>query len=259
MSSFHTNGLNEKPTPATCGKEQIAVQLAGDALDEQGHLLVAVEQTVMQTIAQAFLAHGAGIDRAHRVHECLQALLGRALIGEEDAFVFAGEGVAVVVLQQAAGAHDQRRLPKVLQHFHELLLDVVGKRAGENLLPGFFGALQIEVEILLAAAQPPAAVLHQVSVKHVRADVERVVAFQQFLPFRVGLLQDGPRQQHAERLAADQARADHPLHDFHQVRQIEILLGQLLESLVARHDHLHQAIEEFLRLAVRGPARPACR
>ena len=92
---------------------------ARDAHDQQRHLLVAVQHAAVGAVAQGLLAHGAGVDGADGGQQVLEALLARALVGAEDALVLAGEGVAVVVLQQGAGAHDEGRLAEVVDHLLE--------------------------------------------------------------------------------------------------------------------------------------------
>ena len=142
-------------------------------------------------------------------------------------------------------------LPEVSEHLGELFLDVIREAPVEDLLAGLVGALQVEVEILLAVPQPPAAVLDQVRVEHVRSDVERVVGFQQLFPARIGGAQDRPGQQHAEGFAPDEARADHAFHDGDEVFESEILARQGQKALVAGGDHLEQPLKAGLDLRLR--------
>ena len=62
-----------------------------------------------------------------------QPLLRRPLVGAEHAVVGAGEGVAVVVLEQRTGTDDDRRLPEVLQHLQEVLPEPARKAAARDL------------------------------------------------------------------------------------------------------------------------------
>ena len=220
--------------------EQVAVQVARDALDQQRHLFVAVQQPALGPVAERLFAHRAGVDRLDGRDEILQPLLVRALVGAEHALVLAGEGVAVVVLQQAAGADDDRRLAEVVQHLGELLEDVVGKGPRDHPPARFFDVVQERPPVVLFLTQPPAAVFDQERIEHVGADVERIVGFQQRVPAGTRLAEDRAGQQHAHRFAADQPRADHPPPDRQHVAQRQVLLGHAQQPLVARERHPHQ-------------------
>ena len=78
----------------------IAVDIAAHSHDKQSHLLVAVQEVAVDTVAVSILADGAGIDRAHRVLEHLIAFFQTALTRAEDALVFSREGIADPILQQ---------------------------------------------------------------------------------------------------------------------------------------------------------------
>ena len=240
-------GVEREPDAGELGEEQAAVHLTGHALDEQRHLLVAVHQPAVEAVVDAVRAEGAGVDGADGGDEGVEALAGRALVGAEDAFVLAGERVAVGVLQQAAGAHDDRPLAEVVEHLAELVEDVVGEAALEHPGPGLGGAVQAVLEgagggqPAQPVARPPAVVDDQVGVEHVGADEERVVFLQQAGPAGVGAAEGGAGQQHAERLAADQAGADHPAHDADEVGEVEELGGQFGQAFLAGGDDLEQA------------------
>ena len=120
---------------------ELPVERAGDALDEQRHLLVAIEHAALSPVAQGLLAHGAGVNRAHRGEEVLQALVPRALVDAEDALVLAREAVAEGVLQQTAGANQDGGLPEVIEHVREVAVDLRGEGAGLNPPASFFGTL----------------------------------------------------------------------------------------------------------------------
>ena len=87
---------------------QVTVELARDALHEERHLLVAVDEAAVQPVGEGLLAHRARVDGAHGRDELGQTLLRITLVAAEHALVLAGEGVAVRVLEQAGGAHDHR-------------------------------------------------------------------------------------------------------------------------------------------------------
>ena len=86
------------------GKEQVAVAAAGNPLHQERHLLVLVQQPPLGTVAEGLFAHRAGVDRLHGREKILQSLPLRSLVRAEHALIFAREGVAVVVLQQAAAS-----------------------------------------------------------------------------------------------------------------------------------------------------------
>lgn len=97
--------------------------VARHALDEDGHLLVGGRETTHLAIPEGVLTHRGRVHRAHRALERREAFVRGALVGEEEAVVLAGEGVAEVVLEQRARPHDDRGLPEVLEHAQELLKD----------------------------------------------------------------------------------------------------------------------------------------
>ena len=159
MYLLQTYGLNESPRRRPAGRTGCRSATPETRCTKQRHLLVAVQQPALGAVAQGLLAHRAGVDRRTADRKSCQPLLVRPLVGAEDALVLAGEGVAVVVLQQAAGADDDRRLPEVVEHLGELLDDVVGKVAHEDAPAGLFDAVEERARIALLLPQPPAAVL----------------------------------------------------------------------------------------------------
>ena len=242
-------GIEGEADSGELGIEVLAVEGARHAHDQQGHLFVAVEHPTVGPVAQGFFGHGAGIDFADGGQQVLQAFLARALVGAEDAFVGAREGVAVVVLQQRAGAHDERRLAEIVQHFLELPQDVGRKLAGQQQPAGFVGALEERVRVALFLANGPRTAAHEEIVEDVGADKERIVFLQQLREARVGLLDDRARQQEADGLAANEAGADHPAAHVEDVRQGQVAGEQLLHPGIARDDHLDERVECFLRAA----------
>lgn len=77
----------------------------------------------------------------------------------------------------------------------------------------FVQSMQKGVRITLLAAYPPHAVAHEEGVEDFGADVERIVRFELVVQFGRLPAQDAACHQHAERLAADAAGADHPVAD----------------------------------------------
>ncbi|OQA31179.1 MAG: hypothetical protein BWY57_02471 [Betaproteobacteria bacterium ADurb.Bin341] len=93
---------------------------------------------------------------------------------------------------------------------------------------------------MLFQAQPPAAVFDQEGIEDVGADVKRIVRLQQIFPARMGFFQNGAGKEHADRLAADEAGADHALPYGQNVAQAEILFGQCEQAVITRDRHVHQ-------------------
>ena len=121
----HTGGVREVPAP---------VIAAADALQEKRHGLFEVGQPALTSVGEGVLAHGAGEDPADCLFELSEPLLGRALVDEEEAFVFAGKGVAEAVFEQAARAHQDRVLPEIVEHPFELRADFFRKLAAQHVL-----------------------------------------------------------------------------------------------------------------------------
>ena len=94
----------------------------------------------------------------------------------------------------------------------------------------------------------PAAIVPQVGVVDIRADVKGVVGLQQLPPTRIDPAQDGPGQEHADGFAADEAGADDALPDGDQVAQIQVLLRQGQDPFLAAENHLGQGAEDLLGL-----------
>ncbi|OPZ59164.1 MAG: hypothetical protein BWY87_01139 [Deltaproteobacteria bacterium ADurb.Bin510] len=210
---------------------------ARDALDQEGHVLLALVQAALQAIGQGVLAHGAGKDLAHGLAELLVALLGRALVDQKEAVVLAGKGVAEGVLEQAARAHDDRRLAEIVDHQHELLDDLVRKAAMQQALAQFAGRQKVALGGLVLHVELPEAVLHDVGVEDVRAYEVGVVGFEDVgrTQFRRSL-DDLAGQQHADGLAAHEAGADQAVLELDEVGQAQEALGQLEDTLVAADD-----------------------
>ena len=71
---------------------------------------------------------------------------------------------------------------------------------------------------------------------------------EQRAPARILLAQDGACEEHADRLAADEAGADHPLPDPQHVAEVEIGLRQLQDPLVLGERHAQQGAKQLPRV-----------
>ena len=178
-------------------------------------------------VADRVLVDRRGIDRAHRCLEFGIALLRRALVGAENAVILAGEGVAEAVFEDRGGADDDRRLAEVFEHRAELLLD----RGHEFAVQQLFADLRRDGEIVLDVdhlrAQTPRVVLDEIGIEHVRADEIGIVRLDAAgKELGVGGPEHAARQQHADGLAADAARADLALFDGDEVGGRKVLAAE---------------------------------
>ena len=115
------------------------------------------------------------------------------------------------------------------------------------------GVVEERRRAALLAPRGPAAAPHEVRVEDVGADEPRVVRLEPPLPARVGARQDPAREQHADRLAADEPGADHPAPDGEEVREIEPAAREDGEPLVPGQHHPEQVVE--VRARLRGGRR----
>ena len=222
---------------------------AGDTLDQQGHLFIVLVEAALQPVGQGILVHGAGEDAAHRFLEKLVTPLRRALVDAEVALVLAREGVAEGVLQEAAGADDDRRLAEILQHQLKLLLDLLRKGAAEHFGLELPGTLEIPLPGLVGHEGLPPAVLDDVGVEDVGADEIGVVQFQVPRPVEVPVLaEDVSRQEHAHRFAADEARPDEAVLDLQEILQGEEILHEGEHALFPADQDPGELIDQFLSL-----------
>ena len=206
----------------------------------------------MGAVGQGLIGEGAGVDRAHGVHEGFEPIPRRALVGAEDAFIFSGEGVAVGVLQEAGGTDDDGRLAEILEHLPELGDDLVGEHALQEPRPHFLRRGEGDLALDELAPVPPGAVLDEIGVEDVRTDEERVVRLEQVPPGGVGGKKNGARQKHAGRFPADAAGADEPLAHGDQVGQGEISFGQLQQARFMGDGHVEQLVKQFGLFRPRG-------
>jgi len=217
------------------------VGLAGHLLDDDGHAFVVVDQAHLATVEQRIGVEHAGVDLGDRPLQIGQILLWRALVGAEDALVFAGKGGVDVVLQQAGGAHDQRRLVHPDQQLRQFRDDALGETPlretlGQVLIVG--DDLLRRLVFLVQMVQQ--AVDLQKFIEHIRADEEGLGDQQPLgLPadrLGLGAVQDLPGQHHAGGLAADLAPADAMAADVVQISHAEEAPGDADEGqLIADH------------------------
>ena len=239
-------GIEGETDAGDLREELLPVSLAGDPHYQQGHLLVPVEKSAVDPVSQGFLAHRAGIHLPHGVQQCLQSLLPGALVDAKDAFVLAGEGVAVRVFQKRAGTHDVGRLAEVVEHRHELVHRVIRESPLEDSRSGLVQAFEEGVRIALLLAEPPDAAANEKRIEDVRPDVERIVRLQQSVKPGIALPEDRAGQKHTQRLAPDQPDADHAIPDLQDIGEAEIAVDQPKHDLVARQDHSTQSLEGLL-------------
>lgn len=219
----------------------VPVLVSGHPLHEQRHLLVLARQPADLPIDKRVLVHRAGVDGPHRLLERFIPLFRRPPVDAEDALVFAGERVPVLVFQERAGADDDRGLAVMLEHPHEPLPDVVGEPARQQFLPELGRAAEIALLRLLPHEQLPPAVVNDVRIEHVRADVPGIVRLQpRREPVSSRRLQNAPGEQHADALAADEAAADLALRDPEDVRERKVAAAQLQQARFAAGEHLEQ-------------------
>ena len=100
-----------------------------DFLNHHAHHFGEVDEVVLSAIEQRVGVERAGKDLEDGLDELLEAMLGYALVGDEDAAIFAGEGQPEIVLEQAGGADQQGAIPDFSQDAAEMLDDVGLERA----------------------------------------------------------------------------------------------------------------------------------
>ena len=119
-----------------------------------------------------------------------------------------------------------------------MFADVGRERALENALLEGGGRFYEPFSALLADAQLPQVVVHDVGVENIGAHVEGIVRFHERLRLGQVVLDDLACKQHAARLAADESRADHAVAHREIVFRSEIVVDHDAHALVFRHHHV---------------------
>ena len=216
------------PDASQMGVIILAVNIAADAHDQQGHLFIPVQKLPLRPVADGLGTDCAGIDRAYGVLEHLIALLQAALVGAEDALILPSEGISDPVLQERAGADNDRGLPEVFQHGEELLFDSGHERAMQKPLPEFRRDADIILRLNHFGPQIPCVVLNRVGVEHVGPNVIGIVGLDSLgVERRIRIPENVASQQHADRFAADTAGADLTPLDLHQIPHGEVFSAQI--------------------------------
>ena len=213
-------------------EEELFVRRPGNALDEDRHLLVAFAQIPGAAVGHGVRVQGAGVNEFHGAKKRIEPLLRRPLVGAVFAAVLAGKGVPEAVLQQAAGAGDDRRLAEVGQHVPELFHDLRRKPPGEEallhlrelLVGDVCGAGELE-------AQAEEVVVHEEGEENIRADVEGVVGLENLREVDLARFREQypPGDEHPRRLPADPPRTDETVPDGEEIVEREIGVHQAVE------------------------------
>ena len=192
-------------------EEQPAMVGAGDPLHQDRHLLVVGIQAAVDAVLQGVGAHRGGVHGAYRILQGVQPLGGGALVGAEDRFVFAGEGIAEVVLQQGTGSHNDRGLAEMLQHTEEPFAHRRREPPGGQLAIQRGTRGEIAAWAFLLDPQLPPAVGDDEGIEQVGAQEIGIVPFQLAGEAPLGIvLENRPGHQHPHRFAADVTGADLP-------------------------------------------------
>ena len=249
----HAGQRGEKIAPVACPH---------DFLDQHGHSLVVVKQAHTPAVGQCVRADHAGIDSRDRVHQFGKIAVGCALTRQEVAVVLAGKGEAKVVLQETGGAHDDRRIPYLVEQTAEPVLDVFREIAAYVRLSqlGIVSADLVQALVLLVHKGNQVVEGLEV-IEDVRSDKVRVGngdAFAQcWVRFCPKPLHDLPGQHHPSRFAPDLASPDPSMTNLFEIVDSEKLPRQAHKvKLVAEHtfgqndDHLLQVML-YLGLSLR--------
>lgn len=208
------------------GEEVAAMGGAGDAHDEQGHAFLAVQEAAAFAVEEGLFAEHAGVNGAHGVEQGGEAFFARAAVHDEDAVVFAGEGVAARVFEHGGGADDVGRLAEVIQHALELLEYVGGEAAREDAAAAFVEFVEEGLVAALFFADPPDFVFDEEAHEDFGADEEGVVDFEAGGEVGGAVAEDGAGDEHAEGFAADGADADHAAAHGDEVFERELLFDE---------------------------------
>ena len=205
----------------------VAMHVTADTHDQQCHLLIAVKELALCAVFDRIRVDGACIDLLDGALKDIIAFLQAALIRAENTLIFAGKGIAEAILQDGAGAHNDRRLAEIFEHGQKLFLDAWHEGPVEQQLADRFRVFEVIRRLDHPDAGGPQPVLNAVCIKDVGADVIGIMRLDaRPIQLRCFIAQDVACQQHAGRLAADAARADLAVLDVQQVAHGEIFPAQ---------------------------------
>src|SRR5208283_3465287 len=105
-------------------EEPVPESAAHHLLDDHGHALVVVQETVIPAVDDGVRPVHACKDGLHTLEKCSQPPILIAKIGKKDGLVLAREGEAEAVLQVAGGTHDDGVLTDLPNELPELLQDL---------------------------------------------------------------------------------------------------------------------------------------
>ena len=101
---------------------------SGYSHDQDRHLFIARGKAAPLAIVQGGEGHGACVYRAHSILKGRQPLLHGSYIRNKHRIILSGKCIVETVLQDAAGADDDRSLSVVFQKMQKLLLDLIPER-----------------------------------------------------------------------------------------------------------------------------------
>ena len=237
MLRTHAVGTCRVAYARRAGHEKAIVSGTGYTLYQNRHLFVALIEPAALAVIERRHAHGAGVDDPDRVFKRLQPFLGIALIAAENGFVLARKGIAKAVLEDRTRANDDRIVAVVVEDAAELGFYASGELALHDLLLEF--ARKREIALLRPLFDPeiPEAVVHDIGVEYVGADIVGVVRLEASEDIRAVVFDDLAREQHAAGFAADHAGADHARVYFKVVLGSEIRLDEFAHFFIScEHD-----------------------
>ena len=248
---------------ARVGRHQVGSGArADDLLDHDAHLLVEVEQAVLGAVEDRVGGEDRGVDFSDGVEQRLEAHLLGALVGQEEALVFAREGRAQSVFEQTGAAHDQRPLAEVIERQREAPHEIGGEpRMLEELddigvldadLLEFLVFLLVDILEVVVAQELGQAVGRQIP------GLRGADTAQERLVFGCAAQQVRGEEQ-AGALAAESAvaaaRKDDARSEVEEIRDFQMALGEVDERDVVGEEAPDQGDEQpFLRRRRKGGA-----
>ena len=188
----HTVGAHGIADTGSAGHEQVAMPGSGHSLHQQGHLFVHLLQTPAFPVIQGGQAHGAGVNGPDRLFKNPEPLFHIPGAGAEDRLVFPGKGIAEAILQDRTGPHDHGVAAIIVQQRTERALHPLGKLPLHDLFGDAFRQGEVARLRFLFDLQIPEAVVHDIGIKDVGADVEGIVRLDAGEDVRAPILRDLP-------------------------------------------------------------------